>query len=86
VGNEQEISILNLAERVRDLAGSKSEIRFIPRKEAYAEDFQETVRRRPCLKKFNRMTNFKHAWTLDKTLLDLIQKERFRISKEKQVG
>lgn len=80
VGNEQEISILNLAKRIRELAGSHSEISFTPHKEAYAEDFQETVRRRPCLDKFNRLTGFKHQWSLDNTLLDLISSERARAS------
>ena len=76
VGNEQEISILNLAKRIKELAGSHSEIKFLPHKEAYAEDFQETVRRRPSLEKFRRITGFKHQWNLDKTLQDLILKEQ----------
>lgn len=76
VGSDREISILGLAELVKQRAGSSSSIRFTPHKEAYAEDFQETVRRRPCLDKFARLTGFHHAWTLEKTLDDLIGKEQ----------
>lgn len=78
VGNDREISIMDLAKLVRHLAGTHSAIRFVPHKEAYAEDFQETVRRRPDLTKFQRLTGFKHHWNLEKTLSDLIESERAR--------
>ena len=77
VGHNQEISILGLAELVKKLTGSDSPITFTPRKEAYQEDFDETVRRRPDLERFNRLTGgFTHRWTLDRTLEDLIGRAR----------
>lgn len=85
VGNKQEISILNLAKKVRELAGSHSEIKFLPYKEAYTEVFEETVRRRPCLDKFDRLTGFKHKWDLDATLNDLITVERQKVASVKRV-
>lgn len=76
VGHEREISILDLAKLVIQRAGSTSAIRFMSQKEAYGEDFQETLRRRPNLDKFRRLSGFTHAWTLEKTIDDLIERER----------
>ncbi len=77
VGHDQEVSILGLAELVKKLASSSSPIIFIPRHEAYSEDFQETVRRRPDLERFNRLAGgFQYRWNLERTLLDLIARER----------
>src|SRR5262249_39276760 len=51
VGNDQEISILALAERVRSLTGSRSPIRTIPYGEAYTAGFEDMHRRVPDLAK-----------------------------------
>ncbi|MEI6807745.1 MAG: NAD-dependent epimerase/dehydratase family protein [bacterium] len=77
VGNAREISIIKLAELIREKAGSKSEIRFIPHIEAYGgEIFEEVARRRPNLDKFNRLTGFTHKWTLERSIDDLIARAR----------
>lgn len=76
VGNDREISILELAELVRSLANSSSEIKFIPYEEAYAEKFEETFRRKPNLEKFLRLTGYRHQWTLEATISDLIARQR----------
>lgn len=76
VGNNREISILELADMVRSLANSSSVIDLISREEAYKEQFEETYRRRPDLDKFYRLTNYKHKWTLEDTIQDLITGKR----------
>lgn len=76
VGSDREISILDLAKLVIERAKSRSEIRFMPQKEAYGEDFQETLRRRPNLERFRKLTGFKYTWTLETTIDDLIERER----------
>lgn len=76
VGSDREISILDLAKLVIQRAGSRSEIKFLPQKEAYGEDFQETQRRRPNLDRFRSLSLFTHAWTLEKTIDDLIEREK----------
>jgi len=76
VGSDRELSIKELAELVKNRAGSSSSIKFISQDEAYAEAFQETLRRRPNLDKLNRLTGFTHKWTLEQTLDDLIKTER----------
>lgn len=76
VGNNREISILELAELVRSLADSRSLIKFIPYEEAYTEKFDETFRRKPNLEKFFRLTGYQHQWTLEATIRDLIARQR----------
>lgn len=47
VGSTQEISIGDLAERVRRISGSDSEIVLVPYEDAYPEDFEDMYRRAP---------------------------------------
>ena len=51
IGNDQEVSILKLAEMVKAQAGSSSPIQFVPYDEAYAPGFEDMVRRVPSLEK-----------------------------------
>lgn len=80
VGNNQEISILGLAERVRDLAGSHSPIEFVPYREAYGQEFEDIQRRRATFGKLKQMTSFQYRWTLDDTLRELIASRHSRLS------
>ena len=75
VGNDQEISIENLARLVIERAGSRSEIRRISYKEAYGEEFEDVSHRRPVLDKLRRLTGFVPKWRLVDTLDDLIARE-----------
>jgi UDP-glucose 4-epimerase len=47
VGSTQEVSIMELAETVRRLSGSDSEIELVPYEEAYPTDFEDMRRRVP---------------------------------------
>lgn len=76
VGNDQEITILELAQLIKERAGSKSEIEFVPYEKAYTEAFVDIMRRRPNLEKFTELSHFKHKWTLMKTIDDLIDRYR----------
>ncbi len=72
IGNSQEVTILELAERVRALTGSKSEIRFVPYNEAYAEGFEDMQRRIPDLSKINRLIGYEPTRDLDQILADVV--------------
>ncbi len=76
VGNNHEISIRQLAELVKERSASSSPIISIPYREAYGEDFVEIYHRKPSLEKLRGLTHFTHRWDLEKTLDDLIEKER----------
>jgi UDP-glucose 4-epimerase len=86
VGNNREISIRELAELVKDLAHSASPIVFIPYREAYGEGNVETYRRKPDLAKLFAHTTYRHRWTLEKTVLDLIEREEPNTEDAKQVA
>ena len=49
IGNDEEVSIMELAERVRSLTGGKSAIRLVPYGEAYTAGFEDMMRRVPDL-------------------------------------
>jgi UDP-glucose 4-epimerase len=76
VGSDREISIKGLAELVIARSGSSSSIQHVSYKDAYGEDFDEVYVRKPVLDKFFRLTNFRHRWTLEETIDDLVARAR----------
>ncbi len=72
VGNDREISILDLAKLVIERADSDSGIEFIPFDQAYGEHFDQITQRHPNLEKITRLTGFVPAWTLEETIDDLL--------------
>jgi UDP-glucose 4-epimerase len=75
VGNNREISIRALAELVKGLAHSASPIVFVPYNVAYGEGNVETYRRKPDLTKLFAHTTYRHQWTLEASVRDLIERE-----------
>jgi nucleoside-diphosphate-sugar epimerase len=72
IGNTQEVTIQHLAERVRDLAGSKSQIKLIPYEQAYESGFEDMPRRVPDLSKVTTMIGYRPKHTLDDILMQVI--------------
>jgi UDP-glucose 4-epimerase len=58
VGTDEEVSIIELAQRVVKLLQSSSDIQFIPYATAYAEGFQDMLRRKPDLRKLIQFIGF----------------------------
>jgi UDP-glucose 4-epimerase len=58
IGGREEITILELAQRVIETLGSKSKIEFVPYSEAYAPGFDDMRRRKPVVEKLQRVTGF----------------------------
>jgi nucleoside-diphosphate-sugar epimerase len=73
IGSNQEISILDLAKRVKDLTRSESEIVFVPYDEAYEEGFEDMPRRIPDTSKVNKLVGFKPEKRLDEILQKVIE-------------
>jgi len=76
VGSEQEICIADLAERVRVLTDSESEIAFTPYEQVYGENFEDMPRRVPSLEKIHKAVGFEPQVGLDETLQSVIEYER----------
>jgi UDP-glucose 4-epimerase len=72
IGSDEEISILGLAERVRDRADSASEIEMIPYDQAYEPGFEDFRRRVPSLEKIKRVIDWKPTTALDTTIDQII--------------
>ena len=72
IGNKQEITIQKLAERVRELAKSKSTIVRIPYDEAYESGFEDMPRRVPALAKIEGLIGYKTRYVLDDILTQVI--------------
>jgi UDP-glucose 4-epimerase len=75
VGNDEEISILALAERVQKLTGSRSTIRTIPYSEAYTAGFEDMIRRVPNLAKIRQLIGYKPTRNLDQILADTLAEQ-----------
>jgi UDP-glucose 4-epimerase len=76
IGSNQEISILDLAKRVKELTDSDSEIVFVPYDEAYEEGFEDMPRRIPDTSKVNKLVGFKPEKRLDEILQIVIEFHR----------
>ncbi|HQE19671.1 MAG TPA: GDP-mannose 4,6-dehydratase [Aggregatilineales bacterium] len=72
IGSQEEVTIRELAERVRERANSRSEIVTIPYNEAYEEGFEDMRRRVPDISKVQRLIGWKPRKTLNETLDEVI--------------
>lgn len=68
VGNDEEVSILHLAERVIEELQSASTIEFVPYEKAYVPGFEDMLRRRPSVAKLERATGYRPRTTLSKII------------------
>ena len=73
VGSNHEISIFDLAKRVKELTQSDSEIVLVPYDEAYEEGFEDMPRRIPDIGKVNQHVGFQPEQTLDGILRSVIE-------------
>jgi UDP-glucose 4-epimerase len=72
IGSNEEISILQLAEKVKELTNSDSEIVFVPYDEAYEEGFEDMPRRVPDIAKIKKLVGFNPDMPLDGILQSVI--------------
>ena len=71
IGNNQQSSINQLAERVISLLGSKSKIERISYKDAYPEGFEDMQRRVPDISKIKRVLGWSPQLDLDQIIKDI---------------
>jgi UDP-glucose 4-epimerase len=72
VGSTEEISIMDLAKRVRDAASSSSEIQLIPYDQAYETGFEDMRRRVPDTSKLSALTGWAPQHDLDLIIKEVI--------------
>ena len=71
IGGEGEISIKDLAQKVIDITGSKSEIKYISYQSAYPQGFDEMMRRVPDTSKLRSYTGWSPKRNLDEVINDI---------------
>ncbi len=68
IGSNEEVTILELAERVKTIIGSSSEIVKVPYAEAYEAGFEDMQRRMPDLSKIKRLIGYEPTVKLDQII------------------
>lgn len=71
LGNDEEVSINELAARAIALTNSKSDIKHVSYEEAYGEGFEDMRRRVPSLEKASRLIGYKPTRTLENIINDV---------------
>ncbi len=72
VGGNEPVTILELAQRIKKLARSESEIKIIPYEQAFEEGFEDMKIRIPDLTKINKFIGYKPTYALDQILSNVI--------------
>lgn len=76
IGNPEEISIYNLAQEVKRLTESRSEIKLIPYDDAYQPGFEDMERRVPSIEKISRLVGYKPRVPLREIIQRVIDSKR----------
>jgi UDP-glucose 4-epimerase len=71
VGNDQEISMTDLARRVIALTNSKSELTYVPYDQVYGDGFEDMQRRVPCIERLKKLTGHEMKRDLDTIIRDV---------------
>jgi UDP-glucose 4-epimerase len=72
IGGTEEITVLELAHRIRAMTGSSSEIQYVPYALAYQEDFEDMPRRVPAIEKIGKAIGWAPRYTTDEILESVI--------------
>lgn len=72
IGSTEEISILDLAHKIKKMTGSDSRIVLVPYERAYKDGFEDMMRRLPDLTKIGRAIGYRPSMDLDEILLGTI--------------
>lgn len=78
IGSTQEVTMTQLAQRVKALAGSPSEIVYVPYSQAYETGFEDFRRRVPDITKISRLIGYQPRYGLDDILQRVIEDLRNR--------
>jgi len=73
IGSSEEVTIRNLAEQVRTLTGSHSEIISVPYEQAYGEGFEDMPRRVPDISKIAALIGYRPSRSLAQILQGVVE-------------
>ena len=76
IGNVGEVSILDLAEKVKAMTGSSSSIQMVPYDQAYEAGFEDMPRRVPDISKIRAFVGYEPKMQLDDIIRSVIEHMR----------
>ena len=76
VGSTQRIRILDLAQRVLQLAGSDSDLTFVPYDRVYGLGVEDTLHREPSIERIRTAIGWQPSLDLERILTDVIDYTR----------
>jgi UDP-glucose 4-epimerase len=76
VGSTDRITILELAERIKDLTDSQSENVFVPYDQVYGQGIEDTLHREPAIEKIGKAIGWAPTRNLEDILRDVIEHSR----------
>jgi UDP-glucose 4-epimerase len=80
LGSDEEVTVLELAQRIKRVCQSDSAIEFVPYEQVYGLSFEDMRRRVPDLRKIRRFTGYRPLISLDRllelTIRDYCEQER----------
>jgi len=76
VGSAERVRIIDLAQRVLQATGSKSELTFIPHSEVYGLGIEDVLHREPSIDKIRAATGWQPTLDLDRILEDVVAYSR----------
>jgi UDP-glucose 4-epimerase len=81
VGNDGEITIGELAQRIKRMTSSPSKIEFIPYEQAYEAGFEDMLRRVPDLTKLRSLISYEPQYDTDRILESVIGYEMEKMTR-----
>jgi UDP-glucose 4-epimerase len=81
IGNDQEVTINELAALVKEITGSPSRLEHRPYAEVYGPEFEDMDRRVPCLEKLERLVHYRPTTPLETIIRRVVDYEWVRMSK-----
>ncbi|MCA0374502.1 MAG: GDP-mannose 4,6-dehydratase [Gemmatimonadetes bacterium] len=78
IGSDEEVTIMRLAELIRDEAGSSSPIQLVPYSEAYPPGFEDMHRRVPNCARLEATIGFRPRTSLAQIIRDVVADQRAR--------
>ncbi len=75
LGSDKEISINDLAKKIKEIIGSKSKTVFVSYAKVYGDNFEDMKRRKPSLSQIKKEIGYKPKVKLEESLKRIIQHE-----------
>ena len=84
IGATEEISIEELADKIIQMTGSRSQKKHLSYEEAYGRPFDDMMRRVPCLERIKQVISYQPKTTLDEILQSVIAEKKMLLAEQKR--